>query len=974
MANRYIEENQDYLTKNIDDFKLLIITATPLEKEILHQTLKPIEGKESLIKISKGKQTYYFGIFGMYKAIHVACGDMGSIGRESSIITTSNAISDCNPKIVLMVGIAFGVNKKKQKIGDILVSERVIPYEPQRVGKSDTVFRGKEGPASSLLLNRFRNVDDWEYPIKTKNAEIIIGEILSGEKLIDNPDLKDILINKYPNAKGGEMEGAGVYAACDGHDNHWILVKGICDYADGNKNRNKEANQIIAAKSAINLCEHVFNLKHSFENINVFSFDSVKNFEIVNLLNKQVARQLKKQINSCKYLQNTFIETGEQKDNLRYLTDSVFYSNKCFEEISIMDFRLLNKYLTKENQSEFNLDFKKFQLKVEEMTVSNSLETISELHTHAVNKKEEIINIQISSNEKSKFEYKFRDRIEDLAFLKARVALITENAGQGKTNFLCDFSENFLLKRQIPTLFLTGTEINAADLRFSILQKVFPNSIENTFEEFLEKLKLLCYKQKKFFVLIIDGINENINAKLLSHTLETFIAEILEYDFIKVVISCRTEYYQQNFLNLEKSSFSQDIKKISTLLSHRPDDDVKEKLFDIYFHHFNISHHSITDKAYNQLVDNFLLLRIFCEAYKNQNLAFIDNIYKEELFEKYYSLKSEEINKRLIENDEFKIQGTFDIKNFISSVVKFMIESKTYVNVPLDKIIEDPKDRDMYIRFLDENILVKRDIQTDNKGLFTNSEVVNFTFDEFRDFMISRYLVEVTYPESPKTFIEFIESEITEKSPLLEGCSTFLFFISRRVTDSSLNVIIASQSWFERVFSKSIFSLKDSHVTEADKLKLKEYLKSDLVFNDSIIFNLIRRYNIEHYKILNIDLLFDLLRELNEELYNKCFISKFENSKWGQYSKISQGNLIDQLNDILVKKEFIETSPYHKLFELLIYMFTNQENWKIQSLYEKYYFKHSEIGKIQLRKALESNNDNLIGELNLFIEEYEISL
>ena len=61
--------------------------------------------------------------------------------------------------------------------------------------------------------------------------------------------------------------------------------------------------------------------------------------KVLHGLKAQVNRQLKKQINSGKYLQNTFIETGEQKDNLRYLCDSVFYSEKCFHESKILDFR-----------------------------------------------------------------------------------------------------------------------------------------------------------------------------------------------------------------------------------------------------------------------------------------------------------------------------------------------------------------------------------------------------------------------------------------------------------------------------------------------------------------------------------------------------------------------------------------------------------------------------------------------------------
>lgn len=53
------------------------------------------------------------------------------------------------------------------------------------------------------------------------------------------------------------MEGAGVFVACDNKVS-WIIVKSICDFADGNKKDGKEEKQDIAIKSAINLCMQLF--------------------------------------------------------------------------------------------------------------------------------------------------------------------------------------------------------------------------------------------------------------------------------------------------------------------------------------------------------------------------------------------------------------------------------------------------------------------------------------------------------------------------------------------------------------------------------------------------------------------------------------------------------------------------------------------------------------------------------------------
>jgi nucleoside phosphorylase len=53
-----------------------------------------------------------------------------------------------------------------------------------------------------------------------------------------------------PEAIGGEMEGAGLYAACYRAHVDWIIVKAICYWADGKKDLNKDKQQQLAAENA----------------------------------------------------------------------------------------------------------------------------------------------------------------------------------------------------------------------------------------------------------------------------------------------------------------------------------------------------------------------------------------------------------------------------------------------------------------------------------------------------------------------------------------------------------------------------------------------------------------------------------------------------------------------------------------------------------------------------------------------------
>ncbi|MDI9312420.1 MAG: hypothetical protein QM535_19575 [Limnohabitans sp.] len=268
---QYEEEESSFINSIIDDFNLLLVTATKIEKDTLHSYLKPVDGRSGIIKIHKDRQTYYLGIFGKYNAVHVSCDNMGSTGRQASISTTIDAINYCKPKAVLMPGIAFGTGRP-QRIGDVLVAETVIPYEVQRVSKgtNNIQYRGAPGAACSTMLNRFKHITNWEYKIRNKIPGIHIGGVFSGEKLIDNEKYKKQLMDFQPDAKGGEMEGMGIYTACDGKVNHWLVVKSICDWADGNKKKNKKANQRVAAGSAVDICHHVFNSPHAFKDIGLY--------------------------------------------------------------------------------------------------------------------------------------------------------------------------------------------------------------------------------------------------------------------------------------------------------------------------------------------------------------------------------------------------------------------------------------------------------------------------------------------------------------------------------------------------------------------------------------------------------------------------------------------------------------------------------------------------------------------------------
>ena len=96
-----------------------------------------------------------------------------------------------------------------------------------------------------------------EWKKANEPAKVKFGLILSGAKLVDNQDFREQLRAFGPEAIGGEMEGAGLYAAAQSNKVDWILVKAICDWADGKKSDHKDANQELAATNAARFIKYV---------------------------------------------------------------------------------------------------------------------------------------------------------------------------------------------------------------------------------------------------------------------------------------------------------------------------------------------------------------------------------------------------------------------------------------------------------------------------------------------------------------------------------------------------------------------------------------------------------------------------------------------------------------------------------------------------------------------------------------------
>lgn len=240
-----------------------IVTATSIELKAVVHLLEEDPTNSSLpCRFYTQYGQYYLGKFGKYSVVVIQC-RVGTRDERSAGFATQKVLEIWNPKAVIMVGIAFGKNSREQKIADVLVATEIIDYEVTRIGLDGIVDRGTRPPSNRNLLSLFEQAYEWQfYRPDSSLCQLIAGPILSGEKLIDNLEFKTELFRRFPHAKGGEMEGIGFCSAANSLNKPWILIKSICDWADGSK---KDKHQPLAAAASVSLVHYVLSQRTLME-------------------------------------------------------------------------------------------------------------------------------------------------------------------------------------------------------------------------------------------------------------------------------------------------------------------------------------------------------------------------------------------------------------------------------------------------------------------------------------------------------------------------------------------------------------------------------------------------------------------------------------------------------------------------------------------------------------------------------------
>ena len=269
---------------------VLLFIATSTEKDALREAARQAGFQFQRRAIDGVGRFYVLGVIGSTKVNAVAT-DLGPFSYGGSASRAIHFRIATGATAIIQLGMAFGIDPERQRLGDVLVSTSLIPYDLREVRAAGTVREAMPGdedeidavgdgltapaeataastatpdrpywvdyrhairhPSKESLLRMFRNEENrGQY-----DHGIHFGGLLSGGARIRSRRFLEELVRGVPPAEdgivGGEMEGVGLLSVSPASDPIWIIVKGILDFADENRDSvYRGARPVACANSA----------------------------------------------------------------------------------------------------------------------------------------------------------------------------------------------------------------------------------------------------------------------------------------------------------------------------------------------------------------------------------------------------------------------------------------------------------------------------------------------------------------------------------------------------------------------------------------------------------------------------------------------------------------------------------------------------------------------------------------------------
>ena len=226
-----------------------VVIVTALEKE-RDAVLRYLDSPEQVTSKNRTVHKAYLQHENSETGYQVVVLCFGGMGNVQSAIAVTQAIDIWNPAAIVLTGIMGGVEDSERSLGDLIVAEQIVGYESGKVKDTGTETRFQVQQPTYGMLEKARNFppEKWVCDRRTipwpdgqsgrVSPQVHFGVVASGEKVIADTITVPKLQSSWEKLIGVEMEGFGTALAVYQADSApaMFMVKGICDWANPNKN------------------------------------------------------------------------------------------------------------------------------------------------------------------------------------------------------------------------------------------------------------------------------------------------------------------------------------------------------------------------------------------------------------------------------------------------------------------------------------------------------------------------------------------------------------------------------------------------------------------------------------------------------------------------------------------------------------------------------------------------------------------
>lgn len=183
------------------------------------------------------------------------------MGPVAAALQTLLAIQQWSPQLVLLAGIAAGIESEHVRLGDIVIPDRLVEYEAVKVQDDGSRFHGiiaAPSAAHARRIEQWPGLASWlkgrgaMLPDPSDSISVRTDAMASGAKVVASEEMLKKIGTLSRKVCAVEMEAIGVAEACSvlPSPTPYLVIKAVTDLANAEKDDRYHA---VASESVADL-------------------------------------------------------------------------------------------------------------------------------------------------------------------------------------------------------------------------------------------------------------------------------------------------------------------------------------------------------------------------------------------------------------------------------------------------------------------------------------------------------------------------------------------------------------------------------------------------------------------------------------------------------------------------------------------------------------------------------------------------